>query len=143
MNKDDISADDRNAGKEVEQWIGEEVAKEMKAAAFEFYRQITISTPVDTGRARLGWNISINAPSNYLPPSAKKGEKLPAPDIAAAWEVVSGITVADTIYITNNVPYINRLNMGWSRQAPANFVEQAMARVQAATSDQVGIERQI
>lgn len=143
MNKDDISADDRNAGKEVEQWIGEEVVKEMKAAAWEFYRQITISTPVDTGRARWAWDITINAPSDYLPPAAKKGEKYPTPDYAAAWEVVNSVTVADTIYITNSVPYINRLNMGWSRQAPANFVEQAMARVQAATSDQVGIERQI
>ena len=27
------------------------------------------------------------------------------------------------VYVTNNVPYIEKLNRGWSAQAPAAFVE--------------------
>ncbi len=30
------------------------------------------------------------------------------------------------IYITNNLPYIRRLNDGYSKQAPAGFVERAV-----------------
>ena len=32
-------------------------------------------------------------------------------------------------YITNNVPYINKLNDGHSSQAPAHFVEAAIDQV--------------
>ena len=30
-------------------------------------------------------------------------------------------------FITNNLPYIKRLNEGWSKQAPAHFIEQVIA----------------
>ena len=32
----------------------------------------------------------------------------------------------DTVYISNNLPYIQRLNDGYSQQAPENFVESAV-----------------
>ena len=98
----------------------------MRMATIEFYRQITISTPVDTGRARAGWFVTVNAPSEEVPPEGKYSlkpiDKLP------------DVTVKDRYLITNNVPYIGRLNKGYSKQAPARFVELAAARVQAAIS---------
>lgn len=97
----------------------------MRMATIEFYRQITISTPVDTGRAREGWDISINAPSAKLPPEGNYTYHAGVPDVPA-------VTITDKYYITNNVPYIGRLNNGYSRQAPARFVELAAARIQAA-----------
>ena len=98
----------------------------MRLATIEFFRQATISTPVDTGRARAGWTPSINVPSSYVPPEGKYSmPSLPK---------LGTITVSDTVYITNNVPYMKRLNNGYSRQAPVRFVEQAAARVQNAIS---------
>ncbi len=101
----------------------------MRAATIEFYRQVTISTPNDTGRARWGWNITVNAPSNTVPPPGI----YPMPTIDLHMEnPINSITVTDAIYITNNVPYIGKLNNGYSRQAPARFVELAAARIQTA-----------
>lgn len=103
----------------------------MRMATIEFYRQITISTPHDTGRARWGWNITVNAPSNTVPPPGI----YPMPTIDLHMEnPIDSITVTDSIYITDNVPYIGKLNNGYSRQAPARFVELAAARIQAAIS---------
>lgn len=96
----------------------------MRMATIEFYRQITISTPVDTGRARAGWFVTVNAPSGEVLPEGKYSIRPPGN--------LPPITINDRYMITNNTPYIGRLNKGYSKQAPARFVELAAARVQAA-----------
>ena len=99
----------------------------MRMATIEFYRQITISTPVDTGRARAGWLITVNAPSTEIVPEGQYTYSAIPPDVPA-------VTINDRYFITNNTPYIGKLNNGYSRQAPARFVELAAARIQAAIS---------
>lgn len=98
----------------------EHVPKLMRMFMFEFYRQITLSTPVDTGRARWGWNCSIGQPDMTIPPEGKY-----TLDAGRAVETftISAVTGKDTLYVTNAVPYIGKLNEGWSGQAPARFVE--------------------
>ena len=98
----------------------EYVPKLMRMFMVEFYRQVTISTPVDTGRARWGWNCSIRQPDMTNPPEGKY-----TLDARRAIETfsISAVTGKDTLYVTNAVPYIGKLNEGWSRQAPARFVE--------------------
>lgn len=106
----------------------------MRMAAVEFWRQVIISTPVDTGRARMGWTISVNTPSDYSPPESPLGTGVvyyAMPNIAQM-ENIGTITISDSLYITNNVPYIGRLNDGYSKQAAARFVERAASRVQVA-----------
>ena len=99
----------------------------MRMATIEFYRQITISTPVDTGRARAGWFITVNAPSIEVKPEGKYTYSAIPPDVPA-------VTINDRYFITNNTPYIGKLNNGYSRQAPARFVELVATRIQAAIS---------
>lgn len=99
----------------------------VKMAGVEFFRQVIISTPVDTGRARFGWYITVNTPSSAVPPEGKYA----IPNIATHMNVGT-ITISDRIYVTNRVPYIGKLNAGSSKQAPARFVELAAARVQQA-----------
>jgi hypothetical protein len=99
----------------------------MRMATIEFYRQVQISTPVDTGRARAGWLITVNTPSDEVLPEGKYTYSAVTPDVPA-------ITINDRYFITNNTPYIGKLNNGYSRQAPARFVEAVVARVQAAVS---------
>lgn len=141
----DIDAGKNTAGQEVEDWLAQQIVSTMKAAAIEFYRQVIISTPVDSGRARLGWSISVNNYDDWLPPPAPgwkwgdhsvTGEKepyYPKPDFQQYISVMAEVTPKDTIFITNRVPYINRLNNGWSKQSPGHFVEIAMAQVNNAT----------
>lgn len=54
-----------------------------------FQRQVVGRTPIDTGRARKGWQKRQNS-------------------------------------VENQVPYIDRLERGWSKQAPRGFVKQAI-----------------
>jgi hypothetical protein len=117
--------------KKIEDIFEQRIVELMKAASIEFWRQVVISTPVDTGFARFGWFITVKTPSKYLPPEGQ--ESYPMPNLADHSEI-RPFTVNDTLFITNNVPYIDRLNNGYSRQAPANFVEMAAARVQKAVS---------
>lgn len=128
-----------NSGEELEQWLGDEVAKEMRVAAQEIFREITIANPVVTGRMRLGWSVTVDAPSSYLPPEAPKGQVYDPPDANEAWQATESVTVTNVIYITNNVPYAAKVNDGSSKQTPPHFVERAIARVQAATG--LDIER--
>lgn len=108
----------------------------MRMFMVEFYRQCTISTPVDTGRARWGWNCSIKAPVMDIPAAApdgwvgknhKGGRAFYKLDSQRATKTfsVEVVTGKEPLYITNAVPYIGKLNEGWSRQAPARFVELA------------------
>lgn len=98
----------------------EMVPRCMRMFMVEFYRQVTISTPVDTGRARWGWNCSIKAADLTVPDPGKYSR-----DASRASQTfsVTVITGNDSLYIANAVPYIGKLNEGYSRQAPARFVE--------------------
>lgn len=84
---------------------------------------VVIATPVDTGRARANWQVSLNSPA---------GGTLEAVDpsgqgtIAKGAATIAGYKRGGAIHITNNLPYIGRLNDGWSAQAPAGFVLRAV-----------------
>jgi len=95
--------------------------------AVEVDAAVVLATPVDTGRARLNWQVEINAtPSGTLPepqnPASGASEAL-----AQARATIAGYRTGDVINIVNNLPYIMRLNEGWSAQAPSGFVEKAIA----------------
>lgn len=110
------------------------VAKVMQIATVEFYQQVIISTPLDTGRARHGWNITVGAPSNTVPPEGK----YPMPNIAEhGLDTIISVSPEQVIYITNRVPYIEDLNNGSSRQQPARFVERSAASVQSGVARRV------
>lgn len=109
--------------------LRKEVKRGMKMAVVECMRQLSISTPVDTGRARWGWYLSVKVPSTEVPPEGK----YKTPQIAEKLQAVNeNFTVKDTLFLTNNVPYIKRLNDGSSKQQPARFVERAAANAQIA-----------
>jgi len=96
---------------------------------------LVVSTPVDTGRARSNWLVSLDQPvtsprEEYFPGAEGSTG---GPNAQAAIdqgrrviETYDGDSPGASIYIANNLPYIGRLNEGWSAQAPAGFVEQAV-----------------
>lgn len=87
---------------------------------------VVLATPVDTGRARLNWQVEINGtPSGTLPEPPSPGAGA-SDSIAKANAAIAGYRTGDVINIVNNLPYIQRLNEGWSAQAPAAFVEKAI-----------------
>lgn len=87
-------------------------------------------TPVDTGWARANWVPSIGAPRERTAgtrAAAEAGQVDLAPQVRGQAEV-AGYKLGPAIFISNNVPYIKRLNSGSSRQAPAGFVQSAIFR---------------
>lgn len=115
----------------INNYYSSEIKKAMKVGIVEALRQVTISTPVDTGRARWGWFLTINVPSSETPPEGKYS----APKINERMQAINdNFTISDTLYLTNNVDYIGRLNDGYSKQAPARFVEKSAKIAQQAVN---------
>lgn len=118
-------------------------AKEQKVAisevrrtyAFALYSSIVRKTPVDTGRARANWNISVGSPDLTTTEDTRKSPK-PLKDMA-------GNLDDESIFISNNLPYItvleyggypnppkggeNKTVNGYSKQAPEGMVGVTLA----------------
>lgn len=88
-------------------------------------RRLVLETPRDTGSAKASWLVAYGQPSNAIVDNTGKDV-----GTAAAQAIEKGALEAskfkagDTLYITNNQPYIERLNEGWSEQAPSRYVDQ-------------------
>ena len=107
--------------------LSKDVGDETRAFALRAFRNIVLSTPVDEGRARGNWQLSISTPIN------SQTEDFDRSGGATINKGVSVIRAAirakyPVIWITNNLPYIQRLNEGHSQQAPIKFVETAITR---------------
>lgn len=106
--------------------------KVKRATALTVDQTVVMATPVDTGRARANWQVRAGiAPTDVIDAiSPGKGGSTGAQNTQAALEqgkiAISSAQPGQEIHITNNLPYIGRLNEGHSAQAPAGFVEQAV-----------------
>ena len=85
--------------------------------AFETLNALKAATPVDTGRARNSW-ILTDKENRFI-----DGRLSVANTNLVGAASDSSIT---PLYITNGTPYIESLNEGSSKQAPARFVEQTV-----------------
>lgn len=100
------------------------------------------TTPIDTGWARANWVPSIGSSSksggNVTDPqpgdvSGARGRQSSGQGRVAAYKLAQG-----SVFVTNNVRYIRRLNSGSSKQAPSGFVQRAIRK--ALTSDIKGFK---
>lgn len=118
---------------------GVEIREVQKTYAFALYSSIVRKTPVDTGRARANWNISVGHPDTSTTTSTRKTPKpmssLPDPK------------GDESIFICNNLDYIEKLEYGgfpnppkkdggktingYSKQAPAGMVGVTLANNEA------------
>lgn len=117
--------------------IRQSTAKEIIRLALDIHGELIDNppqgTPVDTGWASANWWPAVGtAPTGNIgtPEQGSVGGRQ-AQQAAGVAQVLSYTLSTAPIYITNNVPYINRLNNGWSQQSPAGFVDRA---VQVAVS---------
>lgn len=97
--------------------------KTVKEITFQALKMIIEETPVDTGRAKSNWYINPNIPSKEVDWDKK------TPNITEEMSKVNG--KEKVIYITNNLPYIMRLEHGWSRKRPAGMVAISLERLKA------------
>jgi hypothetical protein len=102
--------------------------KAKRAAGLAISQAVILATPVDTGRARGNWQVSDGSP---ILGTINRLDQSGGSTLGAARGVIETTRPGATLYISNNLPYINRLNEGWSAQAPAGFVERAVAQGRA------------
>lgn len=97
-----------------------------RAATLELFSGVIKATPVDTGRARGNWQTTVGSPaSGSLEREDKGGAEAIAEVEAKAPEGAGQVT-----YLSNNLPYIDELENGSSKQAPEGMVKRNMDRVQ-------------
>lgn len=102
---------------------------EVRKICLDLLTGIVLKTPVDTGRARANWFTSVGSPSGNVTASTDPSG---ASAISSGLSAISKAT-GNVLWITNNLPYIYRLEFGtynngpktvggFSRQAPAGMV---------------------
>jgi hypothetical protein len=104
----------------------------MKTFVQESLRELIKATPVKTGWAQSNWIAYVgNAP---LDPVGSKKRVNYGPQKRSFRKIRRHNFVKSTkpLIITNNVPYIGKLNEGYSTQAPAGFVDEIFKRVAIA-----------
>jgi hypothetical protein len=100
----------------------------LRKVALVANQTVIMATPVDTGRARANWQISIDTElTGEVDSTDAQGA------LARNQEVIRGYRNG-AIILQNNVPYIGALNNGSSAQAPAGFVEKALQTAASVVS---------
>lgn len=108
--------------------IPEAVADLQRTVALEILTGVVLKTPVDTGRARGGWTLTLDAPVFDL--SESDIPRDPTGRIIAGAAVLRNLKPFSVTYVQNNVPYIVALEDGHSRQAPGGMVAVTIASVE-------------
>lgn len=103
-----------------------------KKVAETIVSDLAFKTPVDTSQALSNWTVTLDRPDVGTIDPHYPGE-FGSTQVASAQQTINEARdvlklkkPGQPIFITNNLPYIRRLNDGYSGQAPAGFVERAV-----------------
>ena len=100
----------------------------VRKISFEAFKRIILRTPVDIGRARANWGIAAGRPVTML---IDAGDKSGAATLTTTAEGVQVWDCEGSIFMTNNLPYIGKLEYGSSTQAPQGMVRITLEEMQA------------
>ena len=99
-----------------------------KKVALEALRRVIMKSPVDTGRFRGNWMVAIGVkPDGTIETTDQSGNAT----LSEGARPISELRDFDVVYIVNNLPYAERLENGWSQQAPSGMVAVTVAELDA------------
>lgn len=103
----------------------------VRAITFALFREVVQRTPVDSGRLKGNWQVSIGTPATGTLTSVDKNGGTTITKIVAGMGGWGSVT-----YLTNNIPYAHRIEYdGWSHtKAPAGMVRVSLARINSIVS---------
>lgn len=92
--------------------IMEDAHKLQRGIAITVLNNLQILSPVDEGRYRANHIVSFGSP-DYRYTENKDG-------MSVAFSAIQGMSLIELpmVYIQNNLPYAERIENGWSKQAP-------------------------
>jgi hypothetical protein len=104
----------------------------VRQLSVEIVANLIETTPVDTGWAKANWVPSVGLPvirpGSFEPPDTLGIASARGQQTAGTLGLLSYTYTQGSVFISNNVPYVPRLNAGSSTQAPAGFVENAIEK---------------
>ncbi len=107
--------------------------KVMRQVSIKLFSAIIKASPVDTGRFRMNWMASGGIPASGVTDATDKSGSTATGNAtsfvlkAADWREFT---------LTNNLPYAQRLEYGWSQQAPAGMVRTNVSRFQQLINEE-------
>lgn len=119
--------------------------KSIRATALQLFTQVIERTPVGNpdgwkspgppgyigGTARGNWRTAIGQVNTQEVGLRPESQAIGEVNMAAA-----RFTLADTMHLSNNLPYIERLENGYSQQAPAGMVSVSVSEFERAIEAQ-------
>lgn len=114
----------------------------VQKVALDIFSRVVMRTPVDSGRARGNWQLTVGqAASGEISRDDKANYGSPPSSalLSSAAGTLASFQVGPSIFIVNNLPYINRLEYeGYSTQAPAGMARITVAEFQSLVEKAVG-----
>ena len=107
--------------------------KVMRQVSIKLFSAIIKASPVDTGRFRMNWMASGGTPATGTTDATDKSGNTATGNAtsfvlkAADWREFT---------LTNNLPYAQRLEYGWSKQAPQGMVRINVSRFQQLINEE-------
>lgn len=88
----------------------------VRKITFQAFSRVVEKSPVDTGRFRANWNVSLGAPDYTFTTSTNQARGMEEAQKALTLPV-GGVTA-----ISNGLPYAGELERGSSKQAPMGMI---------------------
>lgn len=105
----------------------------MRAVSLKLFSAIIKGSPVDTGRFRMNWQTSGPVPaSGLIAGTDATGNKA----VNSATNFIGNTPAWQELTLTNNLPYAQRLEYGWSKQAPSGVVRVNVIRFQQLLNEE-------
>jgi hypothetical protein len=114
-------------GRFADEEVPERVREVQVKIGLQALRGVVNKTPVDTGRARGNWQTTLGDPATGTLDTTDPGGNQ---TIARGSNTVTTSDPFSVIWLSNNLPYIERLENGYSQQAPNGMVSTTVTEIQ-------------
>ena len=102
----------------------------VKRITLELFKLVIEKSPVDTGRFRANWNVSLNSPDKTTTKDTDDSSR-GKPSVDKMEDKIISYSFKDqSVYLCNSLPYAVRLEDGWSHtQAPNGMVRLSVIEI--------------
>lgn len=117
----------------------ESIDETIRGVTIKLFSAVILSTPVKTGRARANWQISNEKPANGTVDGLDYSG---GSTVNYMSEFVAQDADGRVFTLTNNLPYVYRLEYGWSKtQAPSGMVRVNVSRFESILEEQARLNK--
>jgi len=110
---------ERRVRRRVQEITSDDVNDFVRTVSLKLMQGIMTRSPVDTGRFRGNWHLSITAPSRQQFGALDKSGRA---TLQRETRKLDDLPQYPLLFYQNNLPYAERLENGWSAQAPTGMV---------------------